>query len=188
MKSRFIMILILLAALLLLVVAPASAHEERTVGAYDVELGWRVEPVYTGVINGPEFFVHDHASGKPVTGLESTLHLLVHLGDQQKLLQFYPVENDPGHYAADLIPTRTGDYTFHLFGKINDQDVDEMFTSADGFFNSVDPQSDILFPDLSGADAATPEGTSASQQIADLQAQIDQLKAQIQQLQGTQTP
>ena len=79
MKPRLIMILIFLLALLVLVVAPASAHEERTVGAYDIELGWRIEPPYTGLLNGPEFFVHDHATGDPVTGLESTLHLLVHL-------------------------------------------------------------------------------------------------------------
>jgi len=195
MKFRFVTIGLLLLTLLVLVIAPVSAHEARTVGAYDIELGWRIEPVYTGQFNGPEFFVHDHATGKPVTGLEATLHLLVHLGDQEKLLQFYQVEDDPGHYTADLIPTRIGDYTFHLFGKINDQDVDEQFTSADGYFDSVDPQSDILFPSLdatpeSGAatEASASSASNASAQIADLQAQIDQLKAQIQQLQATQTP
>jgi hypothetical protein len=185
---------LLLVLLLLALGTVVNAHEARTVGAYDLELGWRVEPVYTGVINGPEFYVHDHATGAPVTDLESTLHLLVHFGDQEKLLQFYQVENDPGHYTADLIPTRPGDYTFHVFGKINDQDVDELFTSADGYFDSVDPQTDILFPSLDASPeptaeaGATPEVTSASQQIADLQAQIDQLKAQIQQFQATKTP
>ena len=192
MKSRFMMILILVLALLVLIVAPASAHEEREVGAYDLELGWRVEPAYTGLFNGPEFFVHDHASGAPVSGLETTLHLLAHVGDQEKMLQFAEVENDPGHYTADLIPTVPGDYTFHLFGKINDQDVDEQFTSADGYFASVNPQSDIMFPDLSASDSATPEPSATTSdmaaQIASLQAQIDQLKAQLQQLQGTQTP
>ncbi|MBI1256151.1 MAG: hypothetical protein GC204_01650 [Chloroflexi bacterium] len=185
MKSRFMAILILLLALLVLVIVPVSAHEEREVGAYDVELGWRMEPPYTGLLNGPEFFVHDHATGDPVTGLEDTLHLLVHLGDQEKMLTVYPVENDPGHYTADLIPTRIGDYTFHLFGKINDQDVDEQFTSADGYFDSVDPASDIMFPSL---DTASASDSTASAQIADLQAQIDALKVQLEQLQGTQTP
>ncbi len=180
MKSRFMMIVILLLALLVLVIAPASAHEEREVGAYDMELGWRVEPAYAGIYNGPEFFVHDSASGDPVTGLEDTLHLLVHVGDQEKMLAVYPVWNDPGHYTADMIPTVPGDYTFHLFGKVNDQEVDELFTSADGKFGSVDPASDIMFPVLASGDA--------SSQIADLQAQIDQLKAQIQALQGTETP
>ncbi|MEO8392710.1 MAG: hypothetical protein ABI700_06940 [Chloroflexota bacterium] len=180
MKKCFL-VLILFA--LLAISLPVSAHEEREVGAYDMELGWRVEPAYVDIYNGPEFFVHDSTSGDPVTGLEATLHLLVHFGDQEKLLQFYPVWNDPGHYTADMIPTRPGDYTFHLFGKVNQQDVDELFTSADGKFGSIDPASDIMFPALD----ATLEGDSAAQ-IADLQAQIDQLKAQIQQLQVTQTP
>ena len=187
MKFRFMMILILVTALLILVVAPASAHEEREVGAYDMELGWRVEPAYTGLFNGPEFFVHDHTTGTAVTGLEDTLHLLVHVGDQEKMLEIYPVYNDDGHYTADLIPTVPGDYTFHLFGKVNDQDVDEQFTSADGKFGSVDPVTDIMFPDLS-ASPVTAETGSADAQIAELQAQIDELKAQLQQLQGTQTP
>ena len=187
MKSRLMLILVVLSALLILVVAPASAHEEREVGAYDMELGWRVEPAYVGIYNGPEFFVHDHATGDPVTGLEDTLHLLVHVGDQEKLLEIYPVWNDDGHYTADLIPTVPGDYTFHLFGKVNDQDVDEQFTSADGKFGSVDPASDIMFPSLDTVSAGD-SAASVSAQIADLQAQIDALKAQIQQLQATQTP
>ena len=145
---------------------PALAHEEREVGAYDVELGWRVEPAYVGVFNGPEFFVHSHGTGDAVSGLEETLHLLVHFGDQEKLLEVYPVEDDPGHYTADLIPTRPGDYTFHIFGKIEDQDVDELFTSADGKFGTVEPETDILFP-------------APDTDIAALQAQIDDLRAQI---------
>src|SRR4051794_28597167 len=99
MRRLFIALIALL--MLGLIVAPVAAHEEREVDAYDIELGWRVEPVYAGVYNGPEFFVHKHDGGDPVTGLESTLHLLVHFGDQQMLLEFYPVENDPGHYTAD---------------------------------------------------------------------------------------
>ncbi len=175
MKSRVLLLAVLLLALFALVVAPVAAHEERTVGAYDLELGWRVEPAYVGVYNGPEFFVHDASSGDPVTGLESTLQLMVHFGDQDRMLEFYQVEDDPGHYTADLIPTRPGDYAFHLFGKINDQDVDEMFTSADGYFGSVNPESDILFP-------------APDTDLASLQAQIDDLRAQLAQLQGTETP
>ena len=170
----------------------AQPYESRTVGDYDITIGWRVEPAYVGIFNGPEFWVKKHADGSPVTGAESMLHMLVHLGDQQKVVQFAPVENDPGHYSADLIPTRPGDYTFHLFGTINGQDVDEQFTSADGLFASVDPQSDILFPPLDATDnsgAATPEATSAvtaaatdSASIASLQAQIDDLRSQLEAL------
>ncbi len=177
MKSRLVLLGVLMLAVLALIAAPVAAHEERTVGAYDVELGWRGEPAYVGVLNGPEFFVHDASTGDPVTGLETTLHLMVHFGDQEKMLDFYQVEDDPGHYTADLIPTRPGDYTFHIFGKINDQDVDEQFTSADGYFDSVDPATDVMFP-----------APDSSADLASLQAEVDQLKAQVQQLMGTPTP
>ncbi len=207
----------LLAAILLLllmgVVLPASARqasgtpqkpdESRTTGDYDITIGWRIEPAYVGVFNGPEFWIKTHADGKPVTGAEQTLHMLVHFGDQQRLLQFYPL--DDGHYTADLIPTRPGDYTFHLFGQINGQDVDELFTSADGYFDSVDPETDVQFPPLNATPvpeasaaatveagstesvnpAATPEVTAeATQTIASVQAEIDELRQQLQQLQA----
>lgn len=172
--KRVLLLLVLLAALVL-VVAPVAAHEEREVGAYDLELGWRVEPAYAGVYNGPEFFVHSKDTGEAVSGLETSLQLMVHFGEEMKMLDVYPVWNDPGHYTADLIPTRPGDYAFHLFGKIGDQDIDEEFTSADGKFGTVEPSTDIMFPEPSG-------------DLASLQAQIDDLKAQLAQLQGTQTP
>ncbi len=173
MKQRLIFVMLLVLALAT-VVAPISAHEEREIGTYDVELGWRVEPVYAGVYNGPEVFVHD-ADGNAVTGLEDTLNLMVHFGDQEKLLELYPVWNDPGHYTADLIPTRPGDYGFHLFGKIADLDVDEEFTSADGKFGTTEPSTDIMFPaPEAGADLA-----SLQAQIDDLKAQLDELKAAV---------
>ncbi len=168
-------VLVMLACLFVLVAAPAAAHEGREVGHYEIELGWRIEPAYAGIYNGPEVFVHDHETEEPVAGLETTLHLMVHFGDQQKMLELYPVWNEPGHYAADLIPTRPGDYAFHLFGKIGDLDVDEEFTSADGEFGTVEPSSDIMFPAVPG-------------DVASLQGQIDDLKAQLAQLSGTQTP
>ena len=59
---------------------------------------------------------------------------------------------------------------FHLTGKIGDTTVVETFTSADGKFGTVEPASDILFPD-SKLDAGT------------LQTQIDALKTQITTLQ-----
>jgi hypothetical protein len=50
---------------LLILVIPASAHEGRTVGDYSIVFGWRVEPAYTGLLNGPELTIsmageHEH--------------------------------------------------------------------------------------------------------------------------------
>ena len=60
---------LLLLTLALGMVTPVFAHEERQVGEFAVEFGWQHEPVYTGQMNGPEFFIFvasadDHAEGE----------------------------------------------------------------------------------------------------------------------------
>jgi len=148
------------------------------VGPYLIEFGWRVEPAYAGQPNGPELFVSVHDTEEPVEGADESLRLEVMFGDQTKTLPLRAAENDPGHYIADLIPTRPGDYSFHLTGTIGDTSVDEVFSSADGEFSSVEPGSDILFPDT---ELSLPE---LQTQIQDLQAQVDALREQIEALQG----
>ncbi|MBX3083067.1 MAG: hypothetical protein KF716_15660 [Anaerolineae bacterium] len=157
------------AALLAFSLRPVHAHEGRDIGPYAVEFGWQVEPAYVGVYNGLELFVamKDDES-KKVTGAEATLKLEVSFGDKTKSLTFDPAWNDPGHYVTSLIPTRAGDYTFKLTGKIGDTEVNETFVSG-GEFSSVEPAGDVLFPD-DKADVVT------------LQAQIDALKADLEAL------
>ena len=150
-----------------------SAHEGREVGDYVLNFGWRVEPAYAGVYNGPEITIENEETGEMLEGAEATLNLMVHFGDQQRLLTLYPVRNEPGHYSADLIPTRPGDYGFHLFGMVEGLDMDEMFSSAEGEFSSVEPSSDILFPAL--------------EETASLQAQIDALRAELEELKAAQS-
>lgn len=169
MKKSLIFVCLLLA--LVLVAAPISAHEGREVGEYVLVFGWRVEPAYAGIYNGPELTIEHHDTDEPLTGAEATLQLMVHFGDQQKMLELYPVWNEPGHYTADLIPTRPGDYSFHLFGTLGDTEVDEMFSSADGEFSTIEPAADIQFP--------APESDTAAlqEQIDALRAELDALKA-----------
>jgi hypothetical protein len=87
-------------------------------------------------------------------------------------LKLEPAWQDPGHYVAYLTPTRPGDYVFQLTGMISQTGaltptiVNETFTSADGEFSSIEPASDVLFPD-------------AKQDVASLQAQVDALKKQV---------
>ena len=149
----------------------ASAHEGRDIGPFAVELGWKVEPAYAGRPNGPELFISlkDDESQK-IEGAEQTLTLTAKFGSQTRIVPLNPAENDPGHYVADLTPTRPGDYSFELTGMISDTVVDETFTSADGKFGTVEPASDVLFPDAKADPVA-------------LQAQIDALKKQIDALQ-----
>jgi len=144
-KKALIVLFALLAALALIVL-PAIAHEGREVGEYEIEFGWRVEPAYTTLLNGPEISVHNHDTEAGVEGLEDTLQLEVSYGGKSKVLKLRAVSDDPGHYTADLIPTQPGDYSFHITGKIDDTDVDETFSSTDGEFSSVEPVTDIQFP------------------------------------------
>jgi hypothetical protein len=162
--------LILTLATVALTFRPASAHEGREVGPYRLIFGWRVEPAFAGVYNGPELLIEmkDDAT-KKVTGAEATLKLEVVFGDKTKQLKLGAAWGQPGRYEADLLPTRAGDYSFKLTGKIGDTEVNETFSSADGEFSSVEPAGDILFPD-DNAD------------ITNLQTQIDQLKAEIEAL------
>lgn len=144
-KMLFVMVLFLLEALSLAAV-PISAHEGREVAENLIVFGWRNEPAYTTLLNGPEFTVKTHDTEEAVTGLEETLQLEVEYGGKTKVLKLRAVFGEEGNYTADLIPTQPGDYTFHLTGKIGDADVDETFSSGDGEFSSVNPITDIQFP------------------------------------------
>ncbi len=144
--KQFVRLGVVLAVALALF-ATVAAHEGREVGdgKYDIVFGWRVEPAYTNLLNGPELEIAD-AAEKPVEGLDETLKLEVSYGGKTKLLKLRAVADSAGHYTSDLIPTQPGDYSFHLTGTIGDVTVDETFDSSKGEFSSVDPITDIQFP------------------------------------------
>ena len=165
---------VIVVVLLALAVA-VSAHEGREVGNYTIEIGWRAEPAYTGLMNGPEITVtrhsddaddhdepeataeaegeHNNEGGEAhdeensgVLGLEDTLQIEVLFGPASRLLNLRAVLGEPGHYTADLMPTMPGDYTFRVFGTIEGMELDETFAAADGQCSSVEPIEDIQFP------------------------------------------
>lgn len=154
-------------------VGTVFAHEGREVGEYVIEIGWRVEPAYTGLLNGSEITVTRHGGddeeehaeapaeaehsnaeideqseeeSNGVTGLDDTLQIEVTFGPATKILNLQAVLDEPGHYTANLIPTRPGDYSFRVFGTIEGVEIDETFSAADGQFSTVDPIEDIQFP------------------------------------------
>ena len=160
---------------LLLLIGPASAHEGRTIGDYDVAFGWRSEPALVGYLNGPELFIAPQGTdpeegGSAMEGVDVSLQVEVSFGPATKTLDMEPAEGEAGHYIADLIPSRPGDYSFHLTGTIGDTQVDETFTSADGQFSSVEPASDITFPD------EQPSIVELLDRIAQLEARVTALE------------
>jgi hypothetical protein len=172
-------IVIVATAALALRSTPALAHEGHTVGPYSVELGWRVEPAFVGLPNGPELFISSKDDEtKKIEGAEKTLKLDVTFGKETRPVKIGAAYGDPGHYVADLIPTRAGDYVYHLTGTIGDTKVDETYTSASGKFGTVEPVADVLFPDTNFDVGSLIEKIDAQQkQIDALKADIDALKA-----------
>ena len=51
---RKILVLLLVMLIFPVSVVLLSVHEGREVGDYVIEFGWRIEPAYAGILNGPE--------------------------------------------------------------------------------------------------------------------------------------
>jgi hypothetical protein len=142
---------IAIAAALALLATTAGAvlgHEERQVGPYTVVVGFIDEPVFVGQKSGLELFVGRGAgeNGQPVEGLEATLQAEVIVGDAMRQLALAPRFGAPGWYQAYFFPTEAGAYTFHITGTIEDEQVDESFTSSPEGFGEVEEVSSAQFP------------------------------------------
>jgi hypothetical protein len=164
MKLKFMLAFGMISILILGFPASVFAHGSTQVGDYQVEIGFRNEPVYQGVVNGIEVIVTNTKTKEKVNGLEDTLQAEVIHGAAKKTLKLAPEEDADGTYTADIIPTDTGDYTFHVFGKIEDTLVDITMTSAPDTFNSVEPISSVTFPGngVSTADLTAQTAAEAS--------------------------
>ena len=96
----------------------ALGHERRAVGPYTFVVGWINEPAYVNVANGLSLDVTETSGSKPVEGLASTLRAEVIVGGGAKKLSLdlATEEATPGHYEGRFIPTKAGDYIFHILG------------------------------------------------------------------------
>jgi len=136
--------------LVMLTAAPAFAHEGRKLGDLEMEVGWGTEPALAGQPNSALILLVHH--GEPVVDLGDTLEFEVTFGDRT---QQFPIEpffepgefGTPGDYRAWFIPTRPGQYTFHFFGTIDGEEVDETFTPGPGGFEEVESPQSIQFPE-----------------------------------------
>ena len=72
-------------------------------------------------------------------------------------------EATPGHYEGHFIPTKAGDYIFHIFGDAGSTKVDERFESGPNTFDGAISTDPLQFPDRLPANA-------------DLAARLDQLQ------------
>jgi hypothetical protein len=149
-----IMVAAVAGLLLALGAAPASAHEGRKVGGYELVVGFGDEPAYAGAKNSVQVILSDAASHRPVVDLGDTVKVDITQGtdDAPKLSltlePFFEVGEfgTPGDYRAFFIPTAPGAYTFHLTGSIKGQRVDQKFTSGPRTFSEVQDPAEVSFP------------------------------------------
>ncbi len=135
-----------LGAMLTMVASIGStlAHESREIDDITMIVGFLDEPVFNGQKSGLDLRVtHD---GEPVEGLEETLEAEVTFGDQSRDLEISPRFGEPGAYRAVFFPTAAGAYTFHIFGEIDGEPIDERFTSGPDTFSEVQDATAGQFP------------------------------------------
>jgi hypothetical protein len=116
--------LLLIGVALVLITGTAFAHERIVSGNYAFVLGWLEEPPVVGLKNAALVEVATASDDQPVEGAEGTLTAQIVYGGKSKELLLRPVEEQPGSYAGDFIPTRRGTYTLKLGGTINGQPIE----------------------------------------------------------------
>jgi hypothetical protein len=127
----------------------ALGHERRNVGPYTLVIGWVNEPAYVGFMNALDLAVTETQGGNAVDGLAQTLQAEIIIGGGAKTMPLALAARFgmPGRYQGFVLPTKTGDYTFHIFGTVGTTKVDERFDSGPGRFGSIEATDALQFPD-----------------------------------------
>jgi len=129
---------------MLVSVGTTIAHEDREVGDITLAVGFLDEPVYVGNKSGLDLRVtHD---GEPVEGLEEALQAEVIFEGETRDLEISPAFGEPGAYRSVFFPTAAGPYTFHIFGEVDGEPIDESFTSGEESFSEVQDVTGGQFP------------------------------------------
>ena len=158
-------------ASLLLTSGAAYAHERRTVGPYQFVVGWLNEPAYVGELNSLDMRITDTRTNQPVSGLEKTLTADLTAGG----LAPFPLTvsarfGTPGAYNGYVMPTVTGQYTFHITGKIDTQAVDEKFQSGPNTFGDIENTQSLQYP------SKVPVADDLGKKLDAIQSGVDQTR------------
>jgi hypothetical protein len=163
--------LVVVAASLLIFSGHAYAHERRTVGPYQLVVGWLNEPAYLGQLNSLDLRVTDTRNTQPVVGLEKTVTAdLAAGGLAPYTLTVSARFGTAGAYNGWVMPTVPGTYTFHIKGKIDTLDVDEKFSSGPSTFGDIEDTAAVQYP------AKVPVGDALSKKLDAIQSGIDQTR------------
>ena len=158
-------------ASLLLTSGTAYAHERRMVGPYQFVVGWLTEPAYVGQLNSLDLRITDTRSNQPVSGLEKTFKADVSAGG----LSPFPLAvsarfGTAGAYNGWVMPTVVGQYTFHITGTIDTQNVDEKFQSGPNTFGDIENTATLQYP------AKVPVADDLGKKLDTIQSGVDQTR------------
>ena len=128
--------------------SPAAAHERRTIGPYTFVVGWIVEPAYVNQLNALDLTVTETATTKAVEGLEKTLKAELISGGGAAVMPLTVATRFglPGKYQGQVVPTKVGEYTFHITGTVGTMTIDERFESGPGRFGGIEDLAPLQFP------------------------------------------
>jgi hypothetical protein len=126
----------------------ALGHERRNVGPYTFVVGWINEPAYVSFMNSLDLTVSETSGGKAVEGLDKTLKADVTYGGltTPQPLTIAARFGQPGKYSGYVLPTKVGEYTFHITGTIGTMNIDEKFQSGPGRFGSIESTDPLQYP------------------------------------------
>ena len=143
----------------------ALGHERRTVGPYTFVVGWLNEPAYVNLLNSLDLTVTETAGAKAVEGLDKTLKADLTFGGSAtpQPLTIAARFGLPGKYSGYVMPTKVGDYTFHITGTVGTMNIDEKFESGPGRFGAIESTDALQYPQKVTSNA-------------DLAAKVDQLQ------------
>ena len=126
----------------------ALGHERRAVGPYTFVVGWINEPSYVNLLISLDLSVTETSGGKAVEGLEKTLKADLTFGGSgtAQPLTLAARFGLPGKYSGYVMPTKVGDYTFHITGTVGTMNVDEKFESGPGRFGTIESTDALQYP------------------------------------------
>ena len=144
--AKLVISAVVATALLTSVSSIASAHAERTVGLFELEIGFRDEPVYVGVPNA--VFLALMKNGHEVADVGDSLTVTLGFGDQTSdPIVFEPME-EPGQFQAPFVPSQAGAYTFTLSGSVGGDELELSLTSGSKTFDEAQDVASATFPQV----------------------------------------
>jgi hypothetical protein len=158
---------------LIIFAGTATAHERRTLGPYQLVVGWLDEPAYVGLMNSLDLRVTDTrvTPARAVEGLEKTLTVEVQAGGLAPFkLTVTPRFGAAGAYDGRVLPTATGTYIFTIKGKIESLDINERFESGPGRFGDIEPTTALQYPNK------IPAGDDLATRLGDIESAIQQTR------------